>query len=272
MRRTAIGFACLCFGVVLLPHPAMAGGTKLTPLQTEATSSNLVSTNWAANTAALNDPLVFNQFNPALGKLTGIDLTLTSNIRNDYILTFVNTPITTTIYLATSATSNPSVLSNPAERAMLTDGPTVTLFGPNGTTEIFGPPATRQPVDLVQLTETSGTWSSMLPITNPNFIPPTVTSQTLSLTLNSALDPSLFSSFIGTGHVDLPITATAFSSFYSSSGNGGGAVLTTANGVVTVQYVYSPAAVPEPSSAILLALGIGATFAAYRYRKVRRPA
>jgi len=152
----------------------------------------------------------------------------------------------------------------------LTDGPTVTLFGPNGTAQIFGAPATTQPVDFVQMTESSGTWSSLLPITNPNFIPPTMTQQSYSRTLTDSNAPSLFSDFIGIGNVDLPVTATAFSSFYSSSGNGGGAVLTKANAVVTIQYVY--ASIPEASSAILLGLGIGISFLASRLRRrVTRP-
>jgi hypothetical protein len=196
---------------------------------------------------------VFDQFNPKLGSLSYIDMTLTTTIRNDYMLEFVKTPIITTIYVATSKTTNPTVLEDPIKRAMLTDGPTVTVFGPDGTTPIFGPPATRQPVDFVKMTEVSGKWSSLLSPTDPHFIQPTMTQQTLSLTLTAADAPALFSDFIGTGTVDLPVTATAFSSFYVSSANGGGGVLTKANAVVTVQYAY----IPEPASAILLGLGIG---------------
>jgi hypothetical protein len=241
----------------LLSHHAIAGGLILSPLQTRSTSPAgvLVATDWGAGTTAITDPLAFDQFNRNLGSLTSIDITLTTTIRNDYELIFVKTQIPTTIYVATSQTKDPSVLADPTKRALLTDGPTVTLFGPNGTTQIFGAPATRQPVDLVQMTESSGTWSSLLPITNPNFIPPTMTTQSFSLTLTAADAPSLFPDFIGTGNVDLPVSATAFSSFYSSSGNGGGAVLTKANAVVTIQYAYS--SIPEPSSIILLGLGLG---------------
>src|SRR5262249_1210451 len=72
--------------------------------------------------------------------------------------------------------------------------------------------------------------------------------------------PSLFADFIGTGTVGLPVTATAFSSFYSNSGNGGGAVITKANAVVTIEYHFG--AVPEPLSVCLLSLGIGIGFLA----------
>jgi PEP-CTERM motif len=263
MRRRTVRVVLSCLAFLVLSHRPLAGGeVVVTPLQTQSTSPSgvLVATNWDESTAHITNPLSFDQFDPKLGSLSSIDVTLTTNIRNDYKLIFVKTPIPTTIFVATSQTTNPSVLAGPTTRASLTDGPTVTLFGPDRTTQIFGTPATRQPVDFVQMTESSGTWSSLLPITNPNYIPPTVTHESFSLTLTAADAPSLFSDFIGTGNVDLPVAASAFSSFYSSSGNGGGVVLTTANAVVTVQYVYV-SSVPEPASGILLALGIGIGFA-----------
>lgn len=257
MRRYIIGTALSCVVFSLLSHQAVAGGVILSPLQTQSTSPPgvLVATNWGAGTTGVTNPLVFSQFNPKMGTLDSINITMTTTIRNDYELIFINTPTPTTIYVATTQTTDPSILANPAERAKLTDGPTVTLYAPNGTTQIFGAPATRQPVDLVQMTEASGTWSSLFPISNPHYIPPTETTSTFTITLTAANAPALFSEFIGTGKVDLPVTATAYSSFYSSTGNGGGAVLTKANAVVSLQFGYF--AVPEPSSAILLGLGIG---------------
>ena len=241
MRRRIVGFGLLGVAWLALSHHPAAGGQIVTPLQTQSTSPPgvMVATDWGVGTTGVTNPLSFGQFNPNLGSLSSIDITLTTTIRNDYEMVFVKTPIPTTIYLATTQTTDPSVLADPVKRALLTDGPTVTLFGPNGTTPIFGAPATRQPVDLVQLTESSGTWSSMFPITNPNYIPPTITEQSFSLTLTAADAPSLFSDFIGTGDVNLPVAATAFSSYYSSSGNGGGAVLTKANAAVTIQYSYT---------------------------------
>jgi len=267
MRRRKIGYGIYCLAILCLSRQAVAGGLTLTPVQTQSTSPAgiLTATNWGAGTTGITNPLVFNQFDPGLGVLTSINITLTTNIRNDYELIFVTTPITTTIDVATSQTTDPSVLSNPAERALLTDGPTVTLFGPNGTTELFGAPATRQPVDFVQMTESSGKFSSMDPINSPYYIPPTVTQQMFSRTLTAADSSSLFSEFIGTGTVDLPVTAAAYSSFYSSSGNGGGAVMTTANASVSIQFGF--AQVPEPSSIFLLGLGIGGSVLALRLRR-----
>jgi hypothetical protein len=267
MHRRAIWLP-LCGAVLLcFPNNADAGGTSLTPLQTRSTAANgaLVPTDWGPGTSGVNSPLGFDQFDPKLGKLTAIDITLTTNVRNDYVLVFVQTPKITTIDVATSATSDPSILNDPAKRALLTDGPTITLFAPNGSTQLFGPPATRQPVDFVQMTEPSGVFSSLLPITDPNHIEPTITQQMFSRSITSADSASLFAEFIGSGKVDLPITANSFSSFFSSSGNGGGTVLTKANGIVTLQYEYL--AIPEPSSIVLLAAGIGVVLIAARARR-----
>ena len=268
MRRRTGAFQLACLTVLLLAQHSASGGQILTPPQTKSTSPAgvLVATNWGAGTGGIADPLTFTQFNPSLGILTDIQITLTTNIRNDYILSFVQTPIPTTIYVATSSTSDPSILADPARRALLTDGPTVTLFGPGGNVQLFGPPATTQPVDLVQMTEPSGTFSSLLPITNPNFIPPTVTQQTFTRTLDPSNAASIFADFIGNGSVNLPVTATAFSSFFSDSGNGGGTVLTKASATVTIQYGYS--AIPEPSSVLLLGLGIGLATLATRVRRL----
>jgi hypothetical protein len=228
-------------------------------MQFSLASGGLTATNWGPTTAGINNPLVFNQFDPKLGTLVAVDITLTTNIRNDFMLIFVPTPTVTTIAVATTQTTDPSVLADPAKRALLTDGPTVSLFAPSGA-PIFGPPATRQPVDFVQLTESKGTWSSLLPFTDPHFIPPSVTEQSFSRSLTRDNAPSLFSEFIGTGSFGLPVTATSFSSFYSSSGNGGGAVLTKADAIVTIQYEFAApqilGAVPEPSSVLLLGAGI----------------
>jgi hypothetical protein len=259
MRRRIIRDALVCVLFSLLFRDARAGGLTVTPVQTQSTSPPgvLVATDWGPGSPGINNPLSFTQFNPKLGALTAIDITLTTTIRNDYELVFVATPNPTTIYVATTQTTDPSILADPAKRALLTDGPTVTLFGPEGVSQIFGPPATRQPVDLVQLTERSGTWSSLFPITNPNFIPPTITTQSFSRTLTAQDAPALFADFIGTGNVALPVTATASSSFYSDSGNGGGTVLTKANAIVSIQYDFAPPPVPEPSATILLGMGIG---------------
>ena len=277
MRRRIVGFALLGVACSLYSHHPVVGGEVLTPLQTQSTSAPgvMVATDWGVGTTGITNPLTFNQFNPSLGSLSSIDITLTTTIRNDYKLVFVNTPTPTTLYLATTQTTDPSVLANPSERASLTDGPTVTLLAHLMARRRSSAFRRRdKPVDLVQLTESSGgIWSSMFALSNPNYIAPTITEQTFSLTLTAADAPSLFSEFIGSGDVNLPVAATAFSSFFSSDGNGGGAVRTTANAAVTIQYSYNAPSIgtqsltPEPSTAILLGLGIGITLFASRRRR-----
>jgi hypothetical protein len=263
-----IGFGIFCVALLSLCGEVRAEG-GVNAVQTESTSppGDLVAMNWGPGTAGGVAPLSFQQFNPNMGTLSSIDITLTTTIRSDYELIFPATPTATTIDVATSQTTDPSVLANPATRALLTDGPGVTLFGPNGSTQIFGGPGTRQPVDFVQMTESKGTYSSFLPVTNPNYVPPTMTEQSFTRSLTAANSASLFAQFIGKGTVDLPVTAYSSSSFYSSTGNGGGGVITSAAATVTIQYEYlQPQSIPEPSSVILLGLGISIGFLAKRLR------
>jgi hypothetical protein len=274
MSWRALAFAFSSLAALTLCDRVAVGGTVTTPLQTG--SIPMTPTDWGVGTGGLTDPLTFAQFDPGLGTLTGVAITLSTTIHNDYELRFPQTPIPTTLYVATTATTDPSVLANSSLVSQLTDGPTVTLLGPNGLTPIFAAPGTTQPVDVVTLTKPNGTWSSLLPVTDPHFIPPSNATLSFSTTLDASNSPSLFGQFIGTGTIAMPVTAEAQSSFYSSSGNGGGLVLTSADAVVTIQYQYTPFAPPfvspEPSGLVLLGLGAGlGLLAAGRARRAARP-
>jgi hypothetical protein len=123
---------------------------------------------------------------------------------------------------------------------------------------------------VVSLTKPAGTYSSTLPDTDPNFIPPSVVTLSLSRTLDAS-QAALLKEFIGTQKIDLPTFAVANSSFFSSSGNGTGQVLTSAGATITVQFTYL--AIPEPSGLILLGLGAGlGLLAVGRGRRAARPA
>jgi hypothetical protein len=79
------------------------------------------------------------------------------------------------------------------------------------------------------------------------------------------------SSFIGTGQIMLPITATA-STMVMGSGNTLFIPSTQASAIVKLVYDFTPNAIPEPSSIVLVALGGGACLLVRRYRRRARAA
>jgi hypothetical protein len=270
MHRRTIALELACLATLCLgDHPA-ARAESMTPLQTQSTTpdGSLTSTNWGPGTPGITNPFVFSAFDPRLGSLDAVVMTLTATVRNDYTVNIVATPNPTTIYVADTATSDPSVLTDPTKLAQLTDGPTVTLYAPDGVTQIFGAPGTTQPVSYKAFTSaTTTTFSGVL----------TQTTTTYTRTLDSSdAPPSLLAEFIGTDiNLDLNVIASAFSSFYSDTGNGSGEILTSANATATIQYLYTPThiSIPEPSSALLLALGTGGGFLTYRrHRRATHPA
>jgi hypothetical protein len=259
MRRRTIAFELACLATLWLGHRPAARAESMTPLQTQSTTAAgvLTSTNWGPGTSGITDPLVFDQFNSKLGTLDSVVMTLTATVRNDYLLVFPNTIEATRLIVAD--TGNSSVLTDSTELAKQTDGPTVTVFAPDHKTQIFGAPGTMQPISSIDMTEPG-------PLTLSGLL--TETTTTYPRTVDSST-PGLLASFIGPGTISLDVTATAFSSFFSSSGNGTGQITTKANATVTVQYLYTQAIIPEPSSLILLTLGLGGGLVASRWR--RRP-
>jgi hypothetical protein len=234
MSRRKIGFHLSGLAILLVSHQTVARGDT-TPVQTVMTG--MVQTNWIPGTTGVTTP-TFTQFDPSLGTLTAINLTLTTNVNNTYFFDFSQVSSATTI---TETNGSP--------------GPTISIFGP-GATVVAGSPGTVsgnaiftavQPVDMNEiLTESSGTYTQTTNYTN--FYSTVLTDTT---------------GFIGTGSVVLDAESFAYSSFSSSSGNGGGYVLTDAGATVSLYYTYT-AAVPEPSSSVLMALGIGSTLIAGR--------
>src|SRR5262249_54972718 len=121
MRRRTVAFPLACLTILSLFELSAAGGAIATSSQTQSTSAPgvLVATDWGPGTGRVSNPLPFAQIDPRLGTLNAIENTLSTTIRNDFILNLVQTPIPTTLYLATSSTSDPSVLADPAKRALL---------------------------------------------------------------------------------------------------------------------------------------------------------
>src|SRR5207244_3511899 len=94
---------------------------------------------------------------------------------------------------------------------------------------------------------------------SPFYLAPATADQTLSIKLTS---PDQLKLFLGSGKVSLPVEASAFSSFVSTSGNGWGKVRTSAAANVKVSYEYhsvvpSPQGqlIPEPGAVALWGLG-----------------
>jgi hypothetical protein len=259
MRRRTIAFELACLATLWLGHRPAARAESMTPLQMRSTTSGgvLTPTNWQVGTSGITDPLDFDRFNPNLGTLDGVVMTLMATVRNDYRLDFPATPEPTRLIVAD--TGNSSVLTDRTKLAEQTDGPTVTVFAADGVTRIFGAPGTMQPISSIDKTEAG-------PLTLSGLLTETTTTYSRTLDRSTA---ALLAFFVGKGLVDLDVTGTAFSSFYSSSGNGSGTITTQANATLTVQYLYTPAIIPEPSSLILLTLGLGGGFVASRWR--RRP-
>jgi hypothetical protein len=211
----------------------------------------LVPSNWGPGTPNINDPLVFNRFDPSLGTLSSITVSFNPTIANSFTVTVPNNSPLTTVTLSTG----PSVTGD-------TGGPLVDVKGPDGTTDLFSPLLLQQPVAVRTVSGGPGVYSSTA--SGSNFIPPVITSPTF--TENLLPSNPVFSQFIGTGTVSLPVTATASSSVLVNSGNGTGLVTTSADAILTLQYHYTPNTVPEPSSIALLVVGAGAFALLHRAR------
>jgi hypothetical protein len=241
--RLRLGAAAL---LALALAPAARAG-----LITQTSSLPLTTTDFSPSNSVTGNPLVFQQFDTEGGARTldGVTLTVHAMIQNQYGMQFT-TPATIT---------DSAFTGNPA-----TTGPAITAYQPDGKT----------PLLTVQASDTSGlsrsvtyggkpgqtlpqSFSSSLPSTSPFYIAPTVSQQTQTLTVS---DPKSLALFTGTGKMSLPVSAAAFSSFVSSSGNGFGSVSTSGTADVTVNYKWhdtipAPQTVPEPASLVLWGLG-----------------
>src|SRR6516162_3424749 len=224
--------------LLLLALPTIDLGGSITQDQ----SMPLTQTDWT-------EPLTFNAFNPADGTLTNIEVTMSMDANSYFMLMFPSQQ--STLYITTTATIDTTILDDPSAVAKLSDGPSAALYGPDGTSLLLNQSA---PVAVIKRTDTGNTWSSFLPPTDPHYSPPQLISQGA---VAQTFAGGLADQFIGTSPVDLDVKARAISSFVSSTGNGGGAVLTDVGVSVTLTYNFVSSAVPEPASVVLLCLGVG---------------
>ena len=264
MRMRTSGLGCFCLALLFLGESSALAA--VTPVQTATIAPTIP--NWSQATASLagSDPLVFNQFNPALGQLQSVDVTMTYTTYNLVSMRF---SVGTTIILRSAFDQTPNA------------GPTVTLNGPT-----TGPSTTlltaSSPVSTYTKTDgvlgqvfaqpqsfgddttrfTPGSGSFLTPDGQPtNFTNSFTGMKSVTIT-----DPSQLALFTGPGTVGLPASSTAGRTITVDGGNGFGSILTFTGLTVDLSYNY---AVPEPSSMALLGLGAGGLLVAGRLRRRR---
>ncbi|MBD2447271.1 PEP-CTERM sorting domain-containing protein [Nostoc sp. FACHB-152] len=216
--------------------------TKL--LQTLAAATTLagiVATTGAANAASISytgstnyiqtdfdgELLSLTKFNSALGTLKGVTLGFTGDITGDGSLKNKNTNPNNTANLTVHLTSDLDLKLKETDQSLLA----LNVSTNTGSYSLKG----QQTTNIQTLTGTQ------------------------SATQNYTLGSNLFSSFIGSGDLDLLFSATA-KSVLTGSGNILADINTFARANVTVTYDYDPAkSVPEPSTVIGMGLfaGIG---------------
>lgn len=229
----AIGKAALAatvFGFVGMAAStdALAVPQTTTP---QTVSIGLTDTNYTTGVAGVPSLSVF-KFNPALGTLT------------DVLITLNGTVVATLKAENTSTTSGASIsVTDTVTQALSTGSLSLAQVLPVASMSFVATTADSNPFDFAG---TSG--KTLTGVTG------TATSGQLDLTTASIL-----SAFTGTGAVD-PIALTIVATANASATGGGNIIsqaITQASGDVTVQYKYNPAApVPEPASMTLLGAGL----------------
>ena len=206
----------------------------------------------AGNPRVTNNPMVFQQFDTAQGTRTldSVTLSFSASITNNFSMRFV-TPATIVDSVATNDPNTP--------------GPAIILYQPNATNTLLVVKAPNDPSFLSRSVtygfgpgQTSPqAFGYQFATNSPYYLAPATAHASNSLTTSAVSDLAIFT---GAGNVALPVAATSFGSFNSTSGNGFGRITTSATATVTVQYNWHPTqpggqTIPEPSSFVLAGLG-----------------
>jgi hypothetical protein len=159
------------------------------------------------------------KFNSALGTLTKVEVSITVN--GSFAGTVTNT-------------------ANGAQNFNVTELVKLTLTGPNT-------------LSLKPTLTASQTYSGLMPGVTSAFGPysPTSTS-TLSPAYTSAAD---LAAFLGTGNVNFSLSTMTGTTISGGGGNILAAIATSAGGMITVNYTFTPTGVPEPASVVLMGIG-----------------
>jgi len=237
----------------------------VTPIQS-ASIPDTTQTNWSGTTPGLQgvNPLVFNQFDPHLGTLRSVNLTMSYTISQSTSITFSTAA---TLKMTSGFESSPDgpFVGTTVALALPAGGTSTTLLEAQAPvltyTKTFDPGATPQ------------TFSTDLPPSSPFYLKPDgQANNTFTGTVATTItDPTLLALFQGSGTIELPSSATAGSSMAYTNGNYESRVLTFAGLTVQISYNYTPEApvVPEPSSVVLMGMSGGLLFLAERLRRRR---
>jgi len=238
-----LGFFCLA---VLFLGESTADAA-VTPIQMHGIVPTIP--NWGPTTPSLlgQNPLVFDKFDPTLGQLQSVNLTVMYATAESVNMNFTTAA---TITLRSSSASNPN------------QGTVIAVNGPDATNLLMAS------APVFTYTKTYGGPGQTLPQSfsndqnrfqpgSPFFLTPdgqpSNTTSTFFDNRNLTLtDPGQLALFTGSGTVGLPVFANGGTFFSTTSGNGTGSIITYATVTVALSYTY---VVPEPSSMALLGLG-----------------
>lgn len=196
-------------------------------------------TDWGPTTTSLAgvNPLSFTKFDPTLGTLDAVNLSLSYAYQQKITMTFTGASTIT----------------------VTNDMNGISLALPNQTPVLSGPvpdysatQAYAGPTFPYTLTLPTHTMPGALP----------------SVTLTSPAELALFTQSAPSDTlIKLPVSAQARSSFTSTSSNGAGDSQVQAGVVVSLSYTYEPKPVPEPSTFAAFGLGVVGYLLARRNRR-----
>lgn len=220
--RVFVGLAALS---ALVLAPVAAGAATLTYSQSfpgvaAGGPGGYVQTDWDGTSQSVELP----QFNPSLGTLTGVQLSLAGEINSSGVLT--NNSAVTIDVDAYTASLEISVLAPGSRTPLLSISPALFNLGNTsvepGSSQTFGGEV---PV--------SASGSDSVPVT-------------------------VFAPYVGAANLLFPLTADTNTTFETTGGNLDFAQDTRARATVTIAYTYDLVAtsVPEPASAALLGGGL----------------
>src|SRR5271166_3551430 len=214
-----------------------------------ATVSQTVDTG-QLTTDVTNDPLVFNDFNSALGTLTSVTVSLGGNVERD--LVFKNTSTSSGATLTVTDWSTSFTLTGPDGTSLATSNnatPSLNVQAYNAQ------PGSATPVDNGTTTTIGGTTFNDSHLSIVTGGPSTYSDvatyyNTAALTTQSQTLTNNLSTFVGS----TTFNANANLSYGATGGNNYSRFQTLADGVVTITYTYTP--VPLPAGLPLLLSGI----------------